>query len=280
MATDITSYTTNEEVQDIYEYYTNSDGSVNYDAIAEAIQAGDDSHFDIEDLIAAYVQGTGQLPEFMMMLVGSPEDYPWLWTEEVVGNLEQLGDLYGNNDGTYNEGDLASIMNWLTWGSSDDVPTDPEDMTLLEQAADELSGYGSSDPSGTASALANEMSLSDSLSLFMSMGNPGLALLLYVAYSLAPQMQQVQEAALDVMQDSSDQMEEILDDMSNINPESLSAQYESQALSQKMGVVSTVLQEMGQFLQNTQDALDQVISLSSDLSAKTSRTIEGQTQNI
>src|SRR3990167_683736 len=97
MPTNITTYTTNEEVSAIYAYYTNDDGTVNYDAIATAIEGNDTSAGNIEDLITAYVSGTGQLTSVMMSpeaYVSGPDDYSQLWTEEVVSTLEQLGDLY------------------------------------------------------------------------------------------------------------------------------------------------------------------------------------------
>ena len=60
MTTNITDYTTNEEVQDIIAYYTDSStGAVDYDAIATAIENNDTSAGNIEDLITAYVSGTG-----------------------------------------------------------------------------------------------------------------------------------------------------------------------------------------------------------------------------
>src|SRR3990167_11249952 len=93
----ITSYTSNEEVQDIYAYYTDADGNVDYEAIAEAIETNDTSAGNIEDLLTAYVTGTGSLPPFMMApeaYIADPETYAYLWEDAVVSSLQQLGDLY------------------------------------------------------------------------------------------------------------------------------------------------------------------------------------------
>lgn len=289
MATEITSYTTNEEVTSINEYYINGDGSVNYDAIAEAIKIGDEANFNTEDLICAYLQGTGELPDFMMSpesYLGSPDDYPWLWETEVVESLQQLGDLYGNNNGVFDEGDLGSVQNFLTWGGVTTSTTDGEsDESVIDEIEDYLESEGideeaSEDAAEEVYNLFNVNDLSEVMSLFISMGNPGIALLMYVAYGLSGATRELQETALDVMEDSNEEMEDLVDDLQDIDPEDISAQYDSQAISQQLGVITTVLSTMGEFIQNAQDVLDQMIELASNLSEQSTNTLRTVNRNI
>ena len=279
MTTNITDYTTNEEVQDIIAYYTDSStGAVDYDAIATAIENNDTSAGNIEDLITAYVSGTGQLPPVMMAPEAYPADlsdpaYAHLWTDEVTENLTQLGQLYSSLE--------ASITNFFTYGDS----IDAVDSSLLAEVEDYLSNYGIEGEEADEVAdqvydLFASQDLSDIMSLFISLGNPGIALLMYTAYGLGPQMQELQEAAVEVMEDSSEEMEDILDDIQDLDPEDLSAQYDSQALSQQLNVVSTVISTMSEFIQNAQDIVDEMIELASNLSEQTSRTTSSIIRNI
>lgn len=255
MPIDYTSFTTNQEITDISTAYTTQD------ALSEAIQTGDTSRFDIEDLIAAYFALYGTLPESIRNPadLGDPNDYPWLWEDAVISTLEQLGDLYGNAL------DWETVISNFTSFGNVEVSDD-----ILSEVEDFLSGYGldaetSEDVAEDVYNLFNVNDLSEVMSLFLSMGNPGMALLLYTAYALAPEMRELQDAALDVIEDSSDEMEDILDDLRDLNPDDLSAQYDSQALSQQLNVVATVLQTMTQFLQNAQDVIDTMLQLANDL---------------
>lgn len=286
MTTQITDYTSQEEVQSIYDFYAEEDGSVNYDEISSAIQTGDTTNFTIEDLITAYMQGTGgELPEFMLTPEASmpnPDDFPWLWEDSVVFSLQQLGDLYGNNDGAFGEGDLQSIRDLLSWGesaigASDDGLIDDIESALEEMGVDE---ENSDEAAEEIYNLFNVNDLSEVMSLFLSMGNPGVALLLYTAYGLAPATQALQEAATDVIEDGNKEMEDLLDDLGDIDPEDITAQYDSQVISQQLNVVSTVLQTMGQFIQDAQDVIDQMIELASNLSEQASQTTASVTRNI
>ncbi|MBI4412696.1 MAG: hypothetical protein HY541_09480 [Deltaproteobacteria bacterium] len=279
MSTDITPYTTNQEVQDIIAYYTDSStGAVDYDAIATAIETNDTSAGTIEDLITVYVSGQGQLPSVMMAPEAYPVDlddpaYAHLWTEEVVDNLEYLGQM--------NSSLATQVASFLNYGDS----IDAVDSSLLGEVEDYLSNYGIEGEEADEVAdqvydLFASQDLSDIMSLFISLGNPGIALLMYTAYGLGPQMQELQEAAVEVMEDSSEEMEDILDDIQDLDPEDLSAQYDSQALSQQLNVVSTVISTMSEFIQNAQDIVDEMIELASNLSEQTSRTTQSIIRNI
>lgn len=286
MTTQITDYTSQEEVQSIYDFYAEEDGSVNYDEISEAIQTGDDSNFAIEDLITAFMQGSGgELPEFMLTPEASmpnPDDFPWLWEDSVVFSLQQLGDLYGNNDGAFGEGDLQSIRDLLSWGETATGTSDDGLVDEIESALEEI-GVDEEDSDEVAEEIYNLFNvndLSEIMTFFLGMGNPGVALLLYTAYGLAPATRELQEAAVEVIEDGNDEMEDLLDDLGDIDPEDLNAQYDSQVISQQLNVVSTVLQTMGQFIQDAQDVIDQMIELASNLSEQASQTTASVTRNI
>ena len=172
-------------------------------------------------------------------------------------------------------------MNFLNYGDS----IDAVDSNLLGEVEDFLSSYEIEGEEADQVAdqvydLFSSQDLSEIMSLFISLGNPGLALLMYTAYGLGPQMQELQEAAVDVMEDGSEEMEDILDDIQDLDPEDLSAQYDSQALSQQLNVVSTVISTMSEFIQNAQDIVDEMIELASNLSEQTSRTTSSIIRNI
>lgn len=260
----VTSYTTNEEIAAIQAYYTTEDGDVDYEAIAEAIETGE-SPYTTEDLLTTYVEGTSTLPPFMMTPEASipdPDDpsVAHLWEEEVTSTLQQLADLH--------ESLRAAIENFL--GYSDDAGV-TESSDLIGEIEEFLEEYGV--PEGEAEETARDIynlfnvnDLSEVATLFMSLGNTGFALLLYTAYGLAPHMQNLQEAALEVMEDGNNEMEELLDDLEDLDPEDLSSQYESQTISQQLSVIATVLQTMTTFIRDAQDVIDQLLELSSNLS--------------
>lgn len=265
----ITSYTSNDEVQSIYSYYANSDGTVDYDAISQAIETGDVSQFDMEDLITAYVTGTGSLPTFMMApeaYISDPDSYSWLWEDEVVSSLAQLGDLYS---GTSIQ---AQIISFLNWSDANGITNSKGVLAEVEDFLNRYNKENGSPASNDVFNLFNVSDLSEVMSLFVGMGNPGMALLLYTAYALNPAMQEVQDAAIDVISDGTDQMADLLEELESIDTDDSSAQYESQAISQQLSVVSQVMQTMNTFIQNAQDIADKMLEMASNLSEKQSQT--------
>lgn len=264
----VTSYTTNEEIAAIQAYYTREDGTVDYEAIAEAIQTGD-SPQTTEDLIVAYTVGTGTLPPFMMTPEASipdPDDpsVSHLWEEEVTSTLQQLGDLYPSL--------RAAIDNLLSYSDAAGVT---ESSDLIGEIEEFLEEYGV--PEGEAEETARDIynlfnvnDLSEVMTLFMSLGNPGIALLLYTAYGLAPQMQNLQDAALEVMEEGNDGMTALIDDLDDLSRTADNAdpgaQYEAQVISQQLNVIATVLQTMTAFIKDAQDVIDQLLETASNLS--------------
>lgn len=267
----ITSYTSTDEVQSIYDAYKLADGTVDYLAIANAIEAGDDSQYAIDDLITAYVEGTGSLPPFMMApasYIADPDAYSWMWEDETVQSLQQLGDLY---KGTSVEQQIKAFFAY----SDGKGVTDTQG--LLSQVDQFLQENGIGNSNQTAQDiynLFNTNDLKEVMSLFIGMGNPGMAILLYVSYGLAPQMRDVQEAALDVIDDSSSQMDDMISQLQSLDASDTSSQYEAQAVSQQLGVVAQVLQTMGQFIQQAQQISDQMIQTASNMSEAYYRSLE------
>lgn len=278
MPTQITSHTTNEEIQDIYEHYRRADGQVDYDAIATAI-LGNEGTYDTEDLITAYVSGTGTLPPAFMApesFFADPSAYPQLWEDEVISSLQQLGDLYERSVGTAIERflDFADTRAGTDSGSLlNEVRRFLDEETGLDDEETERAAGGIID-------LFNVNDLREIMTLFISMGNPGLALLLYTAYGLDPAMRELQEAALDVIGDSGDTMDDLMNDLQDLDPEDLTAQYESQAISQQLGVVTTVIQTMQQFIRDAQDALQRAVETSTNLSEGAQRGTESIIRNM
>lgn len=285
----ITDRTSTDEVSAVQLYYTTDTGTVDYDAIATAIQNNDTSAgYDVEDLITAYLEGTGTLPEYMMSpeaFISNPEEYSWLWDEDVITSLQQLGDLH-SSDATL----LNAINDFIAYGpqattTAEEVSTDStssglsEIETFLSQEL-EMNEEESKGIANEVFNLFNTSDLSDVMSLFISMGNPGVALLLYTAYALNPQARDLQDAALDVIDDSSDEMEDLMDQLQDIDPEDVAAQYDAQAISQQLSVVATTLQTMTEFIQTAQDVVDEMMRLASELSRTSNQTTGTIISNI
>lgn len=291
--TQITTYTTTEEVAAIYDdaAYKNADGSINYDAIAQDILDGDsittaNPHgYNREDLLTAYVSGKGELPSFMMAPASTIPDpdadsVETLWDEPMVSSLHQLGDTMVHSD-AYNN----AVRDFLAHGGVSGPISESEafingimSMTGTDHEQADKVGKEVMD-------LFNVNNLTEVMHMFMAMGNPGIALLLYTAYGLNPAMRDLQEAALGVMDELSSQQDELLGKIQDLSDSATdtpdpSAQYDSQVISQQLDVIKTVLQTMTQFMQNAQDAIKQTSEMASNLSEELSRTIDSIIRNI
>ncbi|MDO8518886.1 MAG: hypothetical protein Q7T11_01830 [Deltaproteobacteria bacterium] len=264
LMTQITTYTSTEEVAAIYAHagYQNEDGTVNFDAIAQDILDGEfPVPFTREDLLSAYVSGTGDLPSFMTMALESSIPDPdadaveSLWDEPVTSSLMQLGDTMVNSE-AYD----TAVETFLRHGG---ISPELAEAQVLES---ELMGLASESGVPITEETAEGIydlfkaeDLTDMLHLFMQMGNPGMALLLWTAYALAPAMQELQEECLVVLEELNAQQGDLMGQVQgiadNISPDDLGAQYEAQVINQQLDVIKTVIQSMMQFMTTAQDTI-------------------------
>lgn len=259
----ITTNTSTEEIQSIYDYYQND-----FNKIAAAI-ASDDSKFDTDDLITAYVQGTNQLPGFMPdAILEGPEKFPQLWEDNTVKSLQELGDLYQGKDLA------AQIQNFLKaetdYKNSQQKKNTEKKPSLLDEVQAFLDGQDLSDVSDPDEAkkvfdLFAPGDLKDVMSLFMKMGNIGMVLLLYTAYGANEAKKELQSAALDVLSDLNDQKEDLLGQLQDLDPEDPQASYESQVISQQLQTITTVISTMLEFIKTAQEMVNKPLEMSSAL---------------
>jgi hypothetical protein len=276
------SQTTAAELEAIRAFYSDQNGQVDYDAIAHDIQVGDASHGQIEDLITTYVLGTGALPDFMMApeaFIQDPDQVAYLWTDEVTQTLTQLGDLY--------QGVHDPVQAFETF--LNDLRGQSEPDSALAAARDFLDRNAPAMDEGDREEVANEIfdlfntdDLRDIMSLFIGMGDPGMTLLLYAAYGKAPATQELDEAALEVLQGQEDLRTDIMDDFAAMadDPENPENQFLSQELNQKLSTINTVNSAMTEFIRNAQEGLDRLIQMASQMSDSRSRLNEGIIRNI
>lgn len=285
--TQITTYTTTEEVAAIYAdaAYQNADGTVNYDAIAADILDGvNASGYNREDLLTAYVSGTGAIPSFMMapaatILDPDADEYEGLWDDPVVSSLQQLGDTMVNSEAYDN-----AVREFLAYGGvSGPVSESEAYINGIMQVTGEDKNTARHIGDGIAEAFGGA-NLTEVMHLFMAMGNPGIALLLYTAYGLNPAMRDLQDAALEVMDEMSTQQSDLVGQLQDIadtiGPDDMGVQYDAQVITQQLDVIKTVIQTMAQFMQNAQDAIKQSSEMASNLSEQLSRTIDSIIRNI
>lgn len=284
---DITSYTTSAEYDAILAEY-GIEGGVDTDAetealgrMSEAIRAGGDENFDDVDLLSVYVELTNELPDWMLSpeeIVADPSAFPELWEEEFAANLREL--QVGHPGIAPQADSLLSALAGVAAPAGD--PADPaEEADLIAEVEAFLAGLGedSETASETAEGVLDLFQAADLMavaSLFISMGSPGLALLMYVAYALAPAMEELQEAALFVMEDAGYTIEDALDTIDSINPEDIAlAQADTQRAQAEIQVAQTVLQAMTQFMQTAANLKELTIEAASNLLAGGRRTDEG-----
>lgn len=270
----LTDETTAEEQAAIEAAYTitNPDGTVtiDYDALDDAIQAYDPANhtYSIEDMIAVYVAGRQQLPTALATAgsLADPDAYAHLWSYEVRSSLQQLGDVYTDQ--------ADEIAAFLALDPRDAVARGEDLLNRILESMDDAD-----DPEEFRN-LFNPQDLSEVMSLFMGFGNPGLALLLYTAYGLSPAMQDLQESALEVMEDAELVIEDVLSEMQTIGADDEDAQSRTQALQRQMEIARSVQEMMREFIRNAQQSIDQSNQMASNLSEQTTQAQMGIIRNM
>jgi len=82
----------------------------------------------------------------------------------------------------------------------------------------------------------------------------------------------VQEEAIEVISDSGETLDDLIDDMRDIDPEDSEAQADMQEIQTQIDNVKTVMSTMTEFIKNSQDILDNIIEAAAALNEKQSRT--------
>ncbi len=82
----------------------------------------------------------------------------------------------------------------------------------------------------------------------------------------------VQDGAIEVISDSGETLDGLIDDMRDIDPEDSEAQADMQEIQTQIDNVKTVMSTMTEFIKNAQDILDNIIEAAAALNEKQSRT--------
>lgn len=270
----ITPYTSVEEVQAIITAY-NGD----MEAIAEDIAENDEHIANVEDLLVTFVTETGDLPP--SMLLEDPEAFPAAWQDEdkIVPTLEHLGDLE-----QYKDQPLAKQINaflTLFQGTAGDSDEDG----ILKEIEDFLAEEGGLDGDDAAQVaqntvnLYNEFDLKEAMFMFMKMGNPGFALLLYVAYQLAPMAAESQEEMTTMYEDLIYELEDQKYNMEGLDAGDEQSQIELQTINTEISTLTTKLQVVTEIIKQLQDMVDMIAEEASQLSQTTNKVNELIIQN-
>lgn len=270
--------TTTAEIDQIAQFYARADGTVNMDAIAQDIKTGQ-SNFSTEDLLTFYAdRNNGLLPEFMMAPAGhmsGPSAYPWLWTENVQ---ESLTDYQSFFTGQSQQAAYTSFSQFMSQS------TNAADQTLFDDVQNFINAHpvtetDETDP--THMDLFNPNDLRSIMTLFMSMGNPGLALMLYSAYGLNPRMQDLQQAALDFIDEANDELAAKMDDIESLgSSDDPTTQAQLERLRNEMSIIQSVISTMTRFIEDSQKTTENVAEMASNLSAQSNRNISTLIGNI
>lgn len=170
--------------QKIYDAYKNADGTTNFAAMAQDIQNHNEANAAVEDLLSFYIENKGEIPGFLL-------SDPDVSDAALAAQLEQL---YSDEEfvQTANEwranlqADLQTyqtlatqLQDFLTNTNADTALT--SDITNF--ISDWYETHGSLDDEGSETSGGSEdpqVLMTNMMDIALKMGNPGLALLLYV----------------------------------------------------------------------------------------------------
>lgn len=165
--TTISTYSAEDETK-IASGYAAADGSVDFDAIATAIQNNDSSVAAVEDLLSYYMDNKGDVPD---MLVSSPDSVSYLWDDpEVMGTLQE----WRRELPDYTSQMVTDLTTFLELGGQDVSTIADASAFIMENMMDGANGSmleGFDDITNL---------VTDMVTIMMKMGNPGMALLAYV----------------------------------------------------------------------------------------------------
>lgn len=278
-----TNPTTNEEVQDIYNAYTNPDTQeVDFDALAHDIESGAvvDKGFTVKDAFVAYVEGTSTAPGFFGD-VPNPEDpaYAHLWEEDVVDTAnyyrahgtgaEVLAAFFGESEEADSYSEIESFLKEI------------EQMANNPQAIDDVNNPESDDENyWNLFTSKDAIDAVDSILEFAK--NPAMAMFLYALNVQLPMSLDVSRGVIDIMDQGTDQYDEamdLLDDAAD-DPEDPESQYIAQEANQIMQNVGQVFNIVQQMQQTVWQNLSTTIQAGSAIENVDFQTSQGVIANI
>lgn len=173
-----------QDRQVIYDAYKDASGVPDFSAIASDIQGHNEAHASVEDLLSFYIENKGEIPSFLLSdpdvageALGAQLDQLYADTEFVQTANEWRTNLQADLQ-TYQR--LSSeLQDFLTNANADvSLTTDINNFIsgwYAEHGSLENENGGSDSGSADPGVIMTNM-----MDIAMRMGNPGLALLLYV----------------------------------------------------------------------------------------------------
>jgi len=257
-----------------------------------------------EDLVSFFIDQTGDLPPAGIPGPDQLGTDAWADDGALVETLNQWRVEALDTD-------LATALETLiTTNTTLDISTVADTEEFISdyysglEAADATGGEGSLDDMPNL--------VTNMVNICMNFGNPGMALLAYVVgfdaevseedvtdegedesidgvmgtadidegeivdvvqyKGLGGVVRGVQEEAIEVISDSGETLDDLIDDMRDIDPEDSEAQADMQEIQTQIDNVKTVMSTMTEFIKNAQDILDNIIEAAAALNEKQSRT--------
>lgn len=264
----ITNYTSTEEQQAILSQYRGPDGATNRQAWESDIDRWDDDAsirdrwqalgIDIEDLLTVYyIENNSTLPAFLSNPATIPGPDDIIWSRDVAKSMEQLGDLPQNRGN-------AAIRQFLT------QLRDIKDPIARAEEFIRDAGRSGEEPVDTTLFLGQD--LKEIMSLFMSMGNPGMAMLLYTAYGLEAKKNEFGETIFEGMEDTLDEIDSLIDELGDIEPDDPTGNAEQQRIQQAISQLNTRIQTYTQMWTQIEGISEQLLQAASSFERSTRQT--------
>ena len=313
---------TADDRQKIYNAYKNSDGTTNFNAIAQDIQSHNEANGAVEDLLSFYIENKGEVPGFLL-------------TEPDVGDAAlaaQLEALYSDQEFTQAASEWRSNLNadlqtyqglatqledFLTNANADtDLTT--EVTSFIDDWYQSHGSLNNGGSGGTGGADDPKVIMTNMMDIALKMGNPGLALLLYVMGNtteaevkdgdkfLAPDDQVVtveaaegetkkvitknvgmgemvmdfQGEVVDELENLYSEIEDMTDQISSLDPSDPSDQAELDALRTRISTSQSMAKTHTELLELAQNLVDAILEAAAALTERQNRTAGSIIQRI
>lgn len=264
--TSIGPNTTQAEYDAILAHYGNDSA-----AIAQAIE-NQDATFEQEDLIAAFLQMEQSVPTSWLLLGPGDDSLDYIWDD--IESQETLLSWQTSHPGSVAAQQITDFMAVIGVGSGNILE---ETQDLIDQLSN-LTGEGELQEEGFLN-LFNNGDIQQVMGAFFQI-NPGLGLLFYLAFVYKESKDELQDAALGLIEDAEFEREVVLDDILDVSSTDEDAQSQTTALNQQMQVINSVIQTMIEFIQNAEEAFNSFIQTAGNMSDAFWNTNNAMSQNI
>lgn len=316
-----TTYNT-EDRQKIYNAYKNADGTTNFAAMEQDMQAHNEANAAVEDLLSFYIENKGEIPDFLL-------SDPSVSDTTLASQLEQL----------YSDAEFVQTANeWRANLNADlqtyqTLATQLQDFLTHTNADTSLTGditnfisdwyeshgsLGGEDSENGSTSDDPQIIMTNMMDIALKMGNPGLALLIYVMGNttevevedgdkfldpdgnivtvdaaagetkkviskntgLGEVVMDFQENVVDELEDLYSEIEDMSDDIAALDPSDPNDQAELERLRTRISTSQSMAKTHTELLEMAQNLVDAILEAASALSERQFRTAGSIIQRI